>query len=103
MRMGVRELEQRFSGDPSLAKLLAGMAAALDAMESIRQEALDISQLQHGEKLRPKLSSVDIHHLVDVKLRALAEHIPRGKIKVGAVVPRARACPMPSTEPRPQV
>ena len=83
----MQELLERFGGDPTLAKLLTGMIAALDAMEAIRQEALDICKLQHGEKLRPKFSSVDIHDVVEVKLRAVAEHIPRGNVKVNGSTP----------------
>ena len=82
MRMGMKVLLERFSGDPSLAKLLTGMDAALDAMQAIKEEALDICNLQHGGTLRPKLSSVNIRDVVEGKLRPLSEHIPRGNIKV---------------------
>ena len=56
--------------------------AALDAMQAIKEEALDICNLQHGGTLRPKLSSVNIRDVVEGKLRPLSEHIPRGNIKV---------------------
>ena len=59
--------------------VLAGMEAALDIMEALKQKALDVAKLQQGEPLTPQRSPVDLRYLILTKLPALVRFMPKSE------------------------